>query len=117
MATLEILDRENWEGFLKAEAAVLLVGKSDCAACGQWSEELSAFAADNPEWKDVRFGKVLLDTPGLVGFKRASPWISELDSLPYTAIYQGGEKRAGFMGGGAARLEARLRRVLRGEGG
>jgi hypothetical protein len=53
---------------------------------------------------------------GLVAFKRANPWIAELDVLPYTLIYRQGEKVAEFAGGGVGRLVARLARV-RGEPG
>ena len=53
---------------------------------------------------------------GLVGFKRANPWLADLDVLPYTVIYRGGEKVAEFAGGGIGRLTARLER-LRSESG
>lgn len=113
MASLESIGKDNWEEFLSSGAAVLLVGKSDCGACQQWARELGEFLEQDQEWGDVRFGKVMLDTPGLVGFKRASPWLTELESLPYTAIYVDGERQAGFVGGGVDRLQNRLRRLLR----
>lgn len=113
MSKWTTLDKDNWEQFLVGNASVLIVGKSDCEACRRWSEELGAFAVGTDDWDDVKFGKIMLDTPGLVGFKRASPWIAELDSLPYTAIYIGGEKKTGFMGGGVERLLTRLNRLLR----
>jgi hypothetical protein len=59
----------------------------------------------------VRFGKILLDRGGLASFKRANPWLAELDVLPYTLIYRRGEKVAEFAGGGVARLVARLERL------
>jgi hypothetical protein len=46
-----------------------------------------------------------------VGFKRANPWLADLDVLPHTLIYRGGEKVAEFAGGGIGRLTARLERV------
>jgi hypothetical protein len=59
----------------------------------------------------VRFGKILLDRGGLVSFKRADPWLADVDVLPYTLIYRAGEKVAEFAGGGIGRLESRLERV------
>jgi len=59
----------------------------------------------------VRFGKILLDRGGLASFKRAKPWLAEVDVLPYTRIYRGGEKLAEFAGGGIGRLQSRLERV------
>jgi hypothetical protein len=31
---------------------------------------------------DVRFGKVLVDRRGLTNFKRANPWLGQVDELP-----------------------------------
>jgi hypothetical protein len=47
----------------------------------------------------------------LASFKRANPWLAEVDVLPYTLIYRGGEKLAEFAGGGIGRLQSRLERV------
>jgi hypothetical protein len=60
----------------------------------------------------VRFGKLLLDTPGLVGFKRANPWLPEADVLPYHVIYRHGELVKRFAGGGIERLVGRLERLF-----
>ena len=62
-------------------------------------------------YADVRFGKILLDRGGLASFKRANPWLADVDVLPYTLIYKGGEKVAEFAGGGITRLQSRLERV------
>jgi hypothetical protein len=48
---------------------------------------------------------------GLASFKRANPWLADIDVLPYTLIYRAGEKVAEFAGGGISRLESRLERV------
>ena len=49
---------------------------------------------------------MLLDKGGLASFKRASPWLADVDVLPYTLIYRAGGKLAEFAGGGIGRLEA-----------
>lgn len=110
-ARLEKLDGESWESFLASPVAVLMLGKSDCAACAQWTEELEAFLATDERWRDVRFGKILLDTPGLVSFKRAHPWIAELDVLPVTVIFANGKEAKRFAGSGVERLVTRLERA------
>ena len=61
----------------------------------------------------IRDGKMLLDRGGLASFKRANPWLAEVDVLPCTLIYQGGQKRSEFAGGGVERLQARLSRLRR----
>ena len=111
MARLDVLTGEGWRQIAAAPIGVLLVGKSDCPACSAWSAELEAFLARDTEFADVRFGKVLLDKGGLVDFKRSNPWLSELDDLPYTQIYAGGERVKSFVGGGIDRLVERLRNV------
>jgi len=109
VSRLEALDKTNWRDFVAAPRAVLMLGKSDCEACAQWTEELGKFLESDEEWKDVRFGKILLDKPGLIDFKRANPWIAELDVLPFNQIYIGGERSKSFAGGGIERLVNRLR--------
>lgn len=114
MSRLEALDAKNLAEFLSAPAAVLMLGKSDCEACARWTDELSEFLARDEEWRDVRFGKLLLDRGGLVAFKRDNPWVADLDVLPFNVLYVAGEKKSEFAGSGVPRLENRLRMVLRG---
>jgi len=108
---LELLDAKSWEPFLASPAAVLMLGKSDCPACAAWTEELEAFLATDDRFGHVRFGKILLDTPGLVGFKRANPWIAELDVLPVNVLYAGGREVKRFAGAGVDRLVTRLEKL------
>lgn len=108
---LEALDGKSWQAFLASPVAVLMLGKGDCAACAQWTAELEAFLASDERWRHVRFGKLLLDTPGLVSFKRANPWIAELDVLPVTVIFVNGKEAKRFAGSGVERLVARLERA------
>jgi hypothetical protein len=111
MDRLEAIDGATWEGLVAAPWSVLVLGTSDCEHCNEYTEALHAFLAADQAYGDVRFGKILLDRGGLVGFKRANPWIAEVDVLPYTLIYRGGDKVAEFAGGGIGRLTARLERV------
>ena len=105
---IEKLEGERWRELIRAPLAVLILGKSDCEACSAWSHELETFLAEDQEWKDVSFGKILLNERGLVDFKRANPWIAELDVLPFTQIYVDGERSKSFAGGGVDRLVSRL---------
>ena len=108
---LEQIDGRNWEEFLQAPVAVLMLGKSDCPACATWTDELNAFLDADEEFAHVRFGKILLDRGGLIGFKRAHPWIAELDVLPFTQLFIAGERSKSFAGGGIERLLGRLRQI------
>jgi hypothetical protein len=108
---LETIGRDNWKDFLQSPTAVLMLGKTDCPACKAWTEELQSFLAQDQDWNDVRFGKMELDRGGLSEFKKANPWLRELDDLPYNVIYVNGERTKSFLGSGVERLVNRLRRV------
>ena len=49
-----------------APYAVLMIGKTDCDHCAEFTEELHAFLAEDRTHTDVRFGKMLIDKGGLV---------------------------------------------------
>lgn len=112
MAGLEILDARSWAEFSAAPASVLMLGKSDCPACAEWSAELERFLASDTRWRHVRFGKLLLDQRGLIDFKRSNAWIADLDVLPHNVLLRAGERAAEFSGSGTDRLETRLERVF-----
>lgn len=111
MAELETITGENWRDFVAAPLAVLIIGKTDCEKCSEWSDELSPFLAGTTEFADVRFGKLMLDTRGLIEFKKENTWIADLHVLPYNVIYQNGDRVKEYAGGGLQRLESRLRRL------
>jgi hypothetical protein len=113
MSRFETIQRDNWEEFTGAPAAVLMLGKTDCGACVKWTEELVTFLEDDGEWEHVRFGKLLLDTPGLGGFKRANAeLLKEVNDLPFTIILKDGEVQKTFVGSGVERLQKRLEKTI-----
>lgn len=109
MVDVELLTKDNWQDFLKEPKAVLMLGKTTCEACKEWT-------ADLKEWSDspagVRFGKINLDEPGWGRFKLQEKWVSEVDVLPFNAIYIDGENKKSWAGGGLDRLSNRLNRFL-----
>lgn len=105
---LEHLGPKDWEEFLSAPIAMLMLGKNDCAACKTWTAELEEFAI--PE--GVRVGKILLDTPGLGRFKIAHDWVSGVDVLPFNVLFVNGEMKKQWAGGGLERMQNRLNRFL-----
>ena len=52
------------------------------------------------------------DEGGLVDFKRANPWLAEVDVLPFNQIWVNGERSKSFAGSGVDRLVPRLRGLL-----
>ena len=112
MDRLIILDRDNWREFLAAPSAVLMLGKSNCDACAEWTEQLRGFLETDQQWQHVAFGKLELVRPGLGSFKKANTWLSEVDDLPFTILYLGGDRKKDFVGSGIERLVNRMNRVF-----
>lgn len=112
---LEMIDGTNWQDFVSADVAVLMLGKSDCGACATWTEELSGFLdqAGAGYSGRVRFGKMLLDQRGLTDFKRAhGEWLKDVHDLPFNVIWKGGERFKSWAGGGLERLQNRLAQLV-----
>ena len=109
MVDIKLLTKDNWQDFLKEPKAVLMLGKTTCEACKEWTADLKEWS-DSPE--GVRFGKINLDEPGWGRFKLQEKWVSEVDGLPFNAIYIDGENKKSWAGGGLDRLSNRLNRFL-----
>ena len=109
MVDVELLTKDNWQDFLKEPIAVLMLGKTTCEACKEWTADLKEWS-DSPE--GIRFGKINLDEPGWGRFKLQEKWVSEVDVLPFNAIYIDGENKKSWAGGGLDRLSNRLNRFL-----
>ena len=109
MVDVELLTKDNWQEFLKEPKAVLMLGKTTCEACKEWTADLKEWS-DSPE--GIRFGKINLDEPGWGRFKLQEKWVSEVDVLPFNAIYIDGENKKSWAGGGLDRLSNRLNRFL-----
>ena len=112
MTELEFLDQKSWEEFLSAPIAVLMLSKSDCQACAEWTEELNTWFGSGTVLEIVRFGKILLDTPGIGRFKIVHPWVSKVDILPFNAIFINGERVQEWAGGNLSLLQNRLEKLL-----
>ncbi len=121
---LESIDDTNYSDFLAAPTAVLLVGKTTCPACNDWSTELlnnlldtgpSTGLTTSPPLQqlNIRWGKLLLNNPGTVtGFKREhAEWLSTVRDLPYNSIWINGERVKEWPGGGMSRLVGRLQNL------
>ena len=112
MTEIESLDHTTWEEFLQLPVAVLILGKNGCQACTDWTVQLNNWFASDTAPANVRFGKILLDAPGMSRFKLAQPWVSFVDILPFNAIFSQGERITEWSGGTLTGLQNRLKRLL-----
>ena len=108
MSTIERLNNENWSAFINAPVAVLILGKSDCAPCDSWTTKLGEWLGTGEHPANVRFGKTLLDEPGMTSFKQSQSWIAMVDVLPFNAIYVDGVREEEWSGGSLSRLKTKL---------
>ena len=108
MANVELLTKDNWSEFLKEPKSVLILGKTTCEACKDWTADLDAWE-DVPD--GVRFGKINLDEPDGVD-SNSKKMGFKVDVLPFNAIYIDGENKKSWAGGGLDRLSNRLNRFL-----
>jgi len=93
----------NFADLMKAEKAVLVVGRTDCANCGPYNEEIEQLVR-KPHFKSIVFGKLTLDKPGGLELKKSQPWLADLALLPHTVLYRKGKKVDEFAAANAATL-------------
>ena len=98
---MEVLNHSTWKGFLSSPVSVLILSKTDCQLCDKWFSELENY--EIPE--NVRLGKLLLDSPGLARFKIENEWVSNIDILPFNAIYRILDKDKGLVAGNLSGLQ------------
>ena len=101
----------NYPDLMKAEKSILVFGRTDCAACATYNEEIEHLVR-KPHYKSVVFGKVTLDKPGSLNIKKENPWLETVEGLPYTVLYKLGHKVDGFAASNASYLEERIEDFL-----
>jgi hypothetical protein len=74
-----------------AEHGALILAKDDCDNCAAYEGEIRGLQ-ERGLLGDLVVGKMVLTRPGARDFKRANPWLSRVDFLPYTVLYANGEK-------------------------
>jgi len=117
MLELETIDGSNWQDFLSSPVPTFfMLGKTDCPACEKWTAELTDWLNGDAAGKykgHVRFGKLLLGTPGLTEFKRThTPWLKDVLALPFNSIWLNGQQVKSWDGNNVDRLTSRLDNVL-----
>jgi hypothetical protein len=85
------VDDETVADVVGAARGVLILAKDDCNNCAAYEAEIRGLQ-DQGLLGDLVIGKIVLTRPGARGFKRANPWLSGVDVLPYTLLYASGEQ-------------------------
>jgi hypothetical protein len=74
-----------------ARHGALVLAKDDCDNCAAYEADIRRLH-EKGLLGDLVVGKMVLTQPGCRRFKRANPWLSQVDDLPYTVLYTSGEK-------------------------
>lgn len=85
------VDDETVGGVVEAPHGVLVLAKDDCDSCAAYEQEIRGMEEEG-RLGDLVVGKLVLTQPGSRQFKRANPWLREVDFLPYTLLYADGER-------------------------
>jgi hypothetical protein len=90
-ASVLYVDDDTVERVVGARHGALVLAKDDCDNCAAYEAEIRRLH-EQGHLGDLVVGKIVLTQPGCRRFKRANPWLSEVDFLPYTLPYTSGEK-------------------------
>ncbi len=101
---------ENVTLVTDSDLGVLILAEEGCGACAGYSEEIQSLEVGG-RLEGVVMGKMVLDRPGSSRFKRANPWLRDVEALPYTLVYGGGHKVDEFAASRGSYLLERLARV------
>jgi hypothetical protein len=85
------VDDETVETVTGALHGALVLAKDNCDNCAAYEEQIQSLQ-DQKLLGDLVVGKLMLTQPGSRAFKKANPWLSDVDFLPYTLLYASGEK-------------------------
>ena len=90
-AAVLYVDDETVASVINAPRGALILAKDGCGSCAEYEAEIERLQA-RALLGDLVVGKLMLTQPGCRLFKRANPWLREVDFLPYTLLYERGEK-------------------------
>src|SRR5262249_2262586 len=80
------LDDATGDRVIGALHGALVLAKDDCDNCAAYESQIRRLQEEG-QLGDLVVGKLVLTQPGCRDFKRANPWLRELDLLPYTILY------------------------------
>jgi hypothetical protein len=90
-ADILIITDANLDEVRNADLGVLILTKTDCGYCAQYQQEITALR-ERGRLQGPIIGKILLDRPGSLGFKRDNAWLAGVTHLPYTLVYRHGAR-------------------------
>jgi|TARA_B100001758_G_C18400874_1_gene608892 hypothetical protein len=98
------LDSTNWETFFNAKLSYVMFSKTNCENCRKLQIEVEG----SSELQNLISGKLNLDIPGMSEMKMRHKWISQIDILPFNAIFSNGELIESWSGSNFAKWKDKI---------
>ena len=86
LAGIVSVNDSNWTEFCNVDTALLIFEKSDCEKCLELSKAIHIHDEFN-----FQISKLRLDEKGSSNIKQQNSWISNIDILPYCALFRYGQ--------------------------
>jgi hypothetical protein len=90
-ATFLYVDDQSVERVTQAGRGALILGKDDCDNCAAYEADIRRLQ-EQGVLGELVVGKIMLTQPGSRRFKRENPWLRDVSFLPYTVLYEAGER-------------------------
>ena len=107
ISAIREVNDQNLAEVMAAERGILIVTKSTCGACAIYQAQIEE-RLERGELDGLPIGKLVLDRGGSANFKRANPWLAGVAHLPYTVLYQRGQRVDEFAASKASYLIERV---------
>ena len=100
----EIEVSSNWRDFFNKNSCYVMFSKSDCEQCKILETSLEKVNLN----REILMTKLVLDTPGFAELKQKYSWISNIDVLPYNAIFSKGRLIESWSGANLDTLQTKI---------
>ncbi len=107
ISAIREVNDQNLAEVVEAERGILILTKSTCGACAIYQAQIEE-RLERGELDGLPIGKLVLDRGGAANFKRANPWLAGVAHLPYTVLYQRGQRVDEFAASKASYLIERV---------
>ena len=104
MANLFLLNSSNWIEFFNKNYCYVMFTKSDCEQCKILERNIGTTNFEAP----IPLAKLRLDRPGFAELKQKYPWISRIDTLPFSTIFSEGKLVDSWSGSSFEMLQNKL---------
>ena len=108
MSRLHRIDSSNWKDYFYLNKVYVMFSKSGCEQCEHLELEINS----SENLHSLEMCKVILSDSGLAELKMEQKWISNIDVLPFNAIFSDGKMLDSWSGNNIERFYSKLEKYL-----